>query len=125
MFEVRTTTILPIERHQLPMPGIYFLWLENNLQYVGQSSNLLKRIGEHIASKAFDSYSFIECDVSELERIEIEKAYIKQYSPPLNCTHSAPRSIDQPAMVDASEYANLINEMRTSTRITGYKWDRS
>ena len=119
---LKRTTELPLDRHSLPKPCIYFLWLGDTLQYISQSSNLLKRIGEHQAKKVFDSYSFIECDACELDALE--KRYIKQYNPPLNCTHSVPRSIAQPAMVDASEYANLINEMRTNTRITGYKWDR-
>jgi hypothetical protein len=52
--------------------GVYFLWHEGVVVYVGQGRNMRRRIGTHIAEwvKVFDSISCVRCHVKELDRIE-------------------------------------------------------
>lgn len=49
--------------------------------YVGQSVNILKRIGDHMNTKDFDGYSYEEIE-GNLDEYEAE--LIIKYNPPLN-----------------------------------------
>lgn len=65
------------------MIGIYFLLHNDNVVYVGQSSNVEKRIIQHRCSeKQFDSYRIIPCDEDLL--LYYEKRWIKQFKPVYN-----------------------------------------
>lgn len=61
--------------------GIYLLLLNNIVVYVGQSNNLLSRIGTHSteAIKTFDIIQYIECGSHELDSTELY--YIRKYKP--------------------------------------------
>jgi hypothetical protein len=74
---------LPMQAIYTP-PGIYFLCRDAQIQYVGQSTNVLKRILTHISEgvKDFDSVYFITCPKSQLDNLE--KELINCYKPPLN-----------------------------------------
>lgn len=61
--------------------GIYFLFDEDVVVYIGQAINILRRITEHI-DKTFTSYSYIEC--SDVEMNLLERKYIETYSPKYN-----------------------------------------
>lgn len=62
--------------------GVYFLFNEGQLCYIGQSIDILSRICSHAKEKIFTSYAFVECQEKELN--EIEKKYIEKYTPDLN-----------------------------------------
>ena len=68
--------------------GIYFLIQhsteesKNKIVYVGQSTNILFRIGAHTYEKKFDSMRYIECNEDLLNILE--KHYIKKFSPQHN-----------------------------------------
>lgn len=63
--------------------GVYFLFDGNRIVYVGQSTNVLGRIGTHAqAGKKFDSFSYMEVEKDQLS--EAELAYIQDFRPPLN-----------------------------------------
>jgi hypothetical protein len=63
--------------------GIYFLLCGGTVAYVGQSKDILVRLGQHVsAGVSFDDYRFIKCDAASLDLHEFH--YIKQFSPPLN-----------------------------------------
>jgi len=71
------------------LSGVYFLYYENNLIYIGQTTNMLKRIWrlrhKPINRKGkciFDSFKFIPIFPSKLLRTE--KAYIRIFKPSLN-----------------------------------------
>ena len=70
----------------LPMTlpsGVYFLIADGEVLYVGQSVDVLARISRHRREgKLFDSFSYIVCEPSELDRIEA--LYIKAFLPPEN-----------------------------------------
>lgn len=69
-----------------PIIGIYFLWDCDKLVYIGQSTDIYKRIYEHRNVKKFTKFSFIEC--LEYELNDFEKKYIQTYNPILNKTFS-------------------------------------
>jgi len=69
-------------RQWVPLIGIYFLIKERKIIYIGQSNNILTRITTHSNSKDFDSYSYIPCDESILDKLE--SLYIHVYQPELN-----------------------------------------
>lgn len=79
---------------QLPTPdvsGIYFLWLNDRVVYVGQSRRIKARIFQHLedASKTFDQFSFLRCSVLRLG--EWERFYIESLTPRHNrCGERAP-----------------------------------
>lgn len=57
----------------IPSPtGIYFLIQDKNIVYVGQSTNILSRIGAHLENKKikFNRYSIIPCKKEDLKILE-------------------------------------------------------
>jgi hypothetical protein len=65
--------------------GIYFLFRAGSVVYVGQSVDVLHRIARHRREgKAFDAFAYMECDPSELDRLET--LYIKAFVPEENLT---------------------------------------
>jgi hypothetical protein len=62
---------------------VYFLVLDNEIQYVGQSANILSRIQQHVVDKkTFDRVFYLPVPKSELNTVEGE--FIKKLRPPLN-----------------------------------------
>lgn len=59
----------------LILVGIYFLIEENEIVYVGQSNDINKRVGTHCSEKIkrFSKYSYVECDNSALDQLELLK----------------------------------------------------
>lgn len=79
--------------------GIYFLFNNNELVYIGQSTDIARRIQSHRNDKKFTDYSFIECNESELN--SREKSLIQKYSPKLNISlkktkSKVPSNLDTP-----------------------------
>ena len=74
-----------------PPEGVYFLYWERELVYVGQTNDIFRRISEHAhgrvkpgqKKKAFDSWSYVECDSEEM-RISIENLIISLKHPKYN-----------------------------------------
>ena len=67
--------------------GVYFLYSEDEIVYVGQSLDIHFRIGEHrkANSKIFTHYSYFQCKF-EVLNIE-ERKYIKKHNPKYNIIH--------------------------------------
>ena len=67
---------------------VYALIDKGVIVYIGQSSNLLARLGSHhMSNKKFDSWSIVEdlgSYVSADEFDRIEAMYIKEYKPKYN-----------------------------------------
>ncbi|KAA0089380.1 GIY-YIG nuclease family protein [Paraburkholderia sp. T12-10] len=72
----------PFPRHAV----IYFLFKEDRIVYVGQSTNVHLRIGSHASGayrKEFDAFSMI--DVPDgIDPTELEFSYIEQFAPIYN-----------------------------------------
>lgn len=62
--------------------GVYFIISGSQIIYVGQSVDVLSRIGGHENHWEFDAYSFVECTQEKLDLIE--SIYIHLFNPPLN-----------------------------------------
>ena len=54
--------------------GIYYLWREDEIVYIGQSTNILSRVATHLNSvvKVFDSYTYELCEPNLLNKLELE-----------------------------------------------------
>lgn len=76
------------------MTGVYFLMLDGEVTYVGQSIDLLGRISRHKREgKEFDSFAYILCGKDDLN--DMEAKYITILMPWLNFTLGrVPRNID-------------------------------
>lgn len=67
-------------QRRLPRCGIYFLFSNNELVYVGQSTNIYSRLGNH--NKDFDEIAAIEVPQQHLKAIEY--GLIAAFDPKLN-----------------------------------------
>ena len=74
------------------MIGVYLLKKKGRVVYVGKSTNVARRIGQH-GDKKFDSHEVLECCLEELDSLEIEN--IKKYDPILNKSHSPSKKKDE------------------------------
>jgi predicted GIY-YIG superfamily endonuclease len=75
-----------IERFEMPKIGVYLLFNNDDLIYIGKSINIFQRLKSHIKDKYFDSYSFFKCD-SEDNATKLEKELIIKLKPKLNIQH--------------------------------------
>lgn len=65
-----------------PICGVYFLVKGNRVVYVGQSVNIVARLGTHLKEKEFDSTCYMAAEPQELDFIE--SFYIHALQPELN-----------------------------------------
>ena len=75
-----------LHRFEMPKIGVYFLFNNDNLIYIGKSINIFRRLNDHIKDKYFDNYSFIKCN-TEQEADKLELEMIIKYKPKLNIQH--------------------------------------
>lgn len=61
------------------MRGIYFLVANGEIVYVGQSVNVVVRVGQHVARFSFDSVAIAEIPAGSMA--EIERSYIRAFLP--------------------------------------------
>lgn len=96
-----TDELLPIKdnfldtlpKHDVPSMGVYFLFYNDTLIYIGQSKRVLIRFDEHFLTKEFTSFSFIKCKTS-YETTILEREFIKKYNPPLNIALKTMKTVD-------------------------------
>ncbi len=65
--------------------GVYYLYLDGVLMYIGQSQNIKSRIKAH-KNKEFDAVYYIECSKDDL--LKFEKQEIQSKKPKLNIIHN-------------------------------------
>ena len=64
--------------------GVYLLWNNNEIVYIGESYDIMNRLSHHKCSnKKWNSYSYRECETG-LDRIIIEAILISQHKPKYN-----------------------------------------
>ena len=75
--------------------GIYFLYDNEGLVYIGQSKNIHSRVTEHLRAKKFDFsyYTFVEKPVKKLKTCETR--YIRNLDPPCNLYFPNPLFVDK------------------------------
>lgn len=65
--------------------GIYFLLMDREIVYVGQTTNFLARLNKHQRDgKVFNGVSFIQCGEAQLD--DLEAMYIDAFLPEYNRT---------------------------------------
>jgi len=64
--------------------GIYFLYMNDVIIYIGSAKNIYKRVASHIYSNSFvfDGIKYLNCDISEM--FDLEKEFILRNKPVLN-----------------------------------------
>jgi excinuclease UvrABC nuclease subunit len=77
------------ERHEGPeMPGVYMLWRDDELLYIGQSANLRQRLAHHHRNRRwYTRVEFIEV-ADETARLEFERQLIDYFKPLNNTVHT-------------------------------------
>lgn len=72
--------------------GVYMLFKGNSLVYIGQSKNVLARVGQHVTEgvKEFDGASFVPCQPELMDALE--STLIHLLRPPLNGMAPASKS---------------------------------
>lgn len=102
--------------------GVYFLYDQKELVYIGQSKHMIHRIYDHInqKTKQFDSYKLI--NVSKKDNLTmIEDFYIRKHKPKYNKANAIEipykKSIKRPQVLKYSNYykspkitINILNE---------------
>jgi len=92
---IRKTKKKPISTSGLPRveyinsPCVYILINDNKIVYVGETTCLARRLGEHLAEniKEFTHYEVHNFISNEYIRKEKEKQLIRQYKPKYNIVH--------------------------------------
>lgn len=72
--------------------GVYLLYHEGVVVYVGQSCNVLCRVGEHLSdrpAKKFDAVAMVAC--TNQSREWLERLYIEKFKPRYNGNPRADR----------------------------------
>lgn len=64
------------------LTGIYFLISNGKVVYVGQTTNVVARVSNHVPVKKFDRWAYVTCDPDQLN--EWERAYIEKFDPIYN-----------------------------------------
>lgn len=62
--------------------GVYFLFLNEELVYIGSSKHIMYRLQTHLRNKEFDCFTYIETKPED--RLPLEEAYIDKFEPRLN-----------------------------------------
>lgn len=89
--------IKPLE----PLRGVYFLFLNDEIVYVGQSTNIHLRVQQH-RDKEFNRVFYQEVPI-EMDLLAIEKYYILKFRPRYNYETSA-KTCERPATLDEIAY---------------------
>ena len=83
-----------LKRYEMPKTGVYFLFDQDSLIYIGKSENVFRRLNDHVRNKFFDNYSFIKCN-TEKDASSLEKEMIIKYKPALNIQHKKEELIER------------------------------
>src|SRR6185369_33014 len=93
--------------------AVYFLFQNGKLQYIGQTLNLLSRIGEHREKSWFewDSYAFIKTHPEDL--YAHERLYIKKFDP--SCNRTLRSSKNNASTRELASKKKLVQEVDIET----------
>ena len=86
--------------------GIYFLMQSDLIVYVGETSCLITRLGQHIQDKEFDGFRFLK-EPDTMLRLRLEKAYIKKYAPMYNINHNPNIALRAPLIRHRTDLSQL------------------
>lgn len=82
--QIEFTKVYPYWKNLKGLHTVYMLFQDDDLIYVGVTSDLHTRILAHSSDKNFNKIVFIEC-IERNITFKIEKHLIRKYQPILNC----------------------------------------
>jgi len=99
-------------------PGIYFLYDEDNLLYIGKAINISKRIKDHYIQGRipFTYYLYDEFDEYELLPT-IERELIKKNKPEYNIQHNKRKLCTIPVICISHNYYRVTDEYINSIKM--------
>lgn len=68
-------------------PCVYILWQNEQMVYIGQTTDLARRISEHRETKNFEYFSVYMHIEDEYNRLKVEEILIKKHKPKYNVVH--------------------------------------
>jgi hypothetical protein len=68
-------------------PGVYFLFLDEKLQYIGESEDCKRREERHRQRIPRNDWAMIPVDGDRPDRKAVEDELISKFRPPWNWTH--------------------------------------
>ena len=99
---------------EIKAKGIYFLIKDNEIVYVGKSTNVFSRVTAHTYGKDFDSFNYeLYPDYSKNELLEIESEYIAKFTPKYNKTISCKYKI----LADISKLGVEVENQRNNIEV--------
>ena len=93
----------------VPPQGVYFLYNNRQLVYVGQTNDILRRISEHSKSKRFDDWRYVECD-NETTREALECLLIYMLKPKYN--------VNQPHAYMVRKSKDVLIQAKAKTKVS-------
>lgn len=90
--------------------GVYFLRSRGNIIYVGQSRNILSRIGQHKQTKEFDSVSFVKCEENNLN--DVEGFFVRLLLPTMNIVQNGFICAPRTSVERFEDVTRLLNEVK-------------
>lgn len=119
--------------------GIYFLWRNNKIVYIGESTCIISRVMQHKSNKKFDRFSFKIFNGSNEERREREQALIFLHKPVYNKQvgkdgNLSPKKVALNTSTEDKKKAeklsnwdnfdkNVLPELKANYGITQYHWN--
>jgi hypothetical protein len=102
----------------LSVGGLYFLWRGNELQYIGQTNNVRKRLWahRHVGRIEFDAVTVLRSTLVAGSILAAETTYILAYLPPMN---AVPTALDPTKKT--CRYGHSLTADNTETIFDGYR----
>lgn len=75
--------------------GVYFLYKDNVIVYVGESGCIFGRIKQHMDDKDFDRFTYKIIDTVEMRKVE-ERKFIRKHRPKYNTIHNKDYEVKVP-----------------------------
>lgn len=85
--DLLSSACVELQIADMQKPGVYVLLWRGVVQYVGESSNVLARVGMHCRSFDFDRILYIP-EGNKRERRAIEAAIARRFAPPMSSVFS-------------------------------------
>ena len=74
-----------VEDGEFKAKGVYFLIKDDEIVYVGQSTNIFARVTSHSRTKEFDSFTYeLKPKATSFELDQLETKYIGKFTPKYN-----------------------------------------
>lgn len=99
-FEIERGIIQPVAKNELPknmgncllknffnLSGVYFLYQDSQIVYVGESGCILSRIKQHTEDKDFNRFTYMLISCPDMRKVR-ERDMIRKHRPKYNTVHN-------------------------------------